>query len=131
MSQSSRDKFIDLLLKQKKQEDNSKFGEFILQTNEVQFYISVIIFFRTFNPTKQLLKDLQSLTLGQLIKSFRMCIRSETELALINNLEIYNQKRNTLAHKMFSHKRLSLTECKIQIEKGNKILSILSKLLKH
>lgn len=124
----AKEKFIKLMVERNRIQENSKYGQFIIQTNEVQFYLTYIIFSRVLVPTKIFIKYLQGLTLGSLINYFRMCLRNSFELGLADSLGEYNKDRNTLAHKMFSNKKLTPKECELSIVLGDKLLKALIKL---
>ena len=109
---------------------HSKYGQFIIQTNEVQFYLISLIFLRTILPSKKLKQYLERLTLGNLINCFRICVKNSVEASLVDGLEIYNNKRNALAHKMYTNKKLTETDCKLSIKLGEKLLTKLKSLIK-
>lgn len=109
--------------------ENSKYGQFIIQTNEVQLLLILLILQRVNLPDKKLSGFLEAGTLGNLINYFRVCARLN-ELPLIKSLELYNQSRNALAHKMYTKKRLTVKECELSIELGAEIITALSKFKK-
>lgn len=109
---------------------NSKYGEFIIQTNEVQKILTILILLRTFKPYKKFKKYLERITLGNLINNFRICVKNSEELLLVKSLELYNESRNALAHKMFTKDELTEKECKLSIELGEEILGGLRDLLR-
>ena len=109
---------------------HSKYGQFIIQTNEVQFYLISLIFLRTILPSKKLKQYLERLTLGNLINCFRICVKNSVEASLVDGLEIYNNKRNALAHKMYTNKKLTETDCTLSIKLGEKLLTKLKSLIK-
>lgn len=100
---------------------NSKYGEFIIQTNEVQLRLSALILLRTTQDEK-ISKYLEGLTLGNLINCFRICAKNPIELAFADCLDLYNRSRNALAHKMYSKKELTETDCETSIKLGEKFL---------
>lgn len=110
--------------------ENSKYGKFIIQTNEVQLLLILFILLKTTSPRKELKEYLEKSTLGNLIYSFNICAKSSGELSLINSLESYNISRNALAHKMYSKKKLTLKDCELAINLGEEILKKINALLK-
>ena len=121
---------VKRMLEQKRILRDSKYGQFIIQTNEVQFYLTSLILLRTILPSKKLRQYLERLTLGNLINCFRICVRSSNELSLTDFLESYNEKRNALAHKMYTNKKLTETDCESSIKLGEKLLTELKSLIK-
>lgn len=115
--------------KENKIRENSNYGEFIIQSNEVQLYLILLLEFRSFRPDKSLYDNLERLELGNLIGLFRVCVKNTSELVLISYLNRYKNQRNKLAHKMFTQKKLTITECKLAIELGNNIIIILKKII--
>lgn len=111
---------------------NSKYGEFIIQTNSVQFHLVWLIRRRTRSGliSKKLIKYLEGLTLGNLINYFRICAQDSTELSLADDLELYSNKRNKLAHKMYTENKLTITECVSSMRLGKNLLSKLEMLIK-
>ena len=109
---------------------DSKYGQFIIQTNEIQLYLVPIISQRVFQCSKKFSKYLEELTLGKLINCFRICVKDSDELSLVNLLKSYNEKRNALAHKMYTNKKLTETDCKSAIKLGEKLLIELKSLIK-
>lgn len=105
----------------------SKYGQFIIQTNEVQLLLVFLILLKAL-PSRELKYYLERSTLGNLINSFRICANS-SELCLIRPLEKYNAARNALAHKMYSKKKLTEKECELSIELGEEILEVLTLVL--
>lgn len=100
---------------------NSKYGKFIIQTNEIQFYLSTLILLRT-TQDKKISKYLEGLTFGNLINCFRICAKNPIELAFADCLDLYNRSRNALAHKMYSQKKLTEIDCETSIKLGEKFL---------
>ena len=107
--------------------ENFKYGELIIQTNKVQWYLTYIIFLRASRPTKKLEKYLERLELGSLIECFSICIKTPLESELSGSLQLYKKGRNALAHQMFTNKKLTIKECELSIELGNLILGELEK----
>lgn len=110
--------------------ENSKYGKFIIQTNEVQLLLILLIWLKTNSPRKELKEYLEKSTLGNLIYSFNICAKNSGELSLINSLESYSASRNALAHKMYSKKKLTLKDCELAINLGEEILKKINTLLK-
>ena len=110
---------------------DSKYGQFVIQTNEVQLHLISLIFLRTTLPSKKLKQYLERLTLGNLINCFRICVKNSVELSLTDDLETYNEKRNTLVHKMYTNKKLTETDCKLSIKLGEKLLTKLKSLINN
>jgi hypothetical protein len=108
---------------------NSKYGEFIIQTNEVQSFLILLILLKVVLPNKNLSEYLEKSTLGNLINSFRICASSLREASLINYLDLYNNSCNALAHKMYTKKELTEKDCELAIKLGEKILMELKSLL--
>ncbi len=109
--------------------ENSRYGKFIIQTNEVQFYLVWLIVMRSFPANDGLIKNLEELTLGQLVGYFRVKIKGIDELKLENSLKTYNGKRIALAHKMFTDKKLIPKECESSIDLGEKLIEELKELI--
>jgi len=109
---------------------NSKYGEFIIQTNEVQYFLILLIRLKINFFNNKLEKYLEELTLGKLMKLFEVFISSQKELSLLKNFVLYNQLRNKLAHKMYTEKKLTEKECELAIKLGENILVELKYLLK-
>lgn len=109
--------------------ENSKYGKFIIQTNEVQFYLIHIILLRSSVPNKKFWTYLEELTLGSLIGCFHVAAKNQPEVILVNQLEKYNKSRNKLAHKMFTDKKLTEEECESSIQVGEKMLANLKRIL--
>ncbi|MEK7567623.1 MAG: hypothetical protein AAB513_01735 [Patescibacteria group bacterium] len=125
-----RKKFVEEVFKQNEIKENSKYGRFILQTNEVQFYLVKLIFLRSFNPTGNFEKELERLQLGALISYLNVCAQNDSDLNLITDLKSYKDKRDALAHKMFSAQKLTINECENGIKIGDKIIQYLVESLK-
>lgn len=134
---SKEEKNIDEQFKQRVKQmyihRNSKYGQFIIQTNIVQHYLFLlilrIIIQRKSLINKKLIKYLEESTLGNLINCFRICADSSDGLSLADDLEFYNNKRNALAHKMCSKNELKITDCVSSIELGDKLLIKLKQLI--
>jgi hypothetical protein len=111
--------------------ENSKYGQFIIQTNEVQFYLNLVVLLRTYAPNKKIRDYLERLELGNLIGCFRICTKNPTELALADALNNYKDSRNALAHKMFTNRKLTVKECELSIELGKELLIGLKRIIKE
>lgn len=125
-----REKFVQRIFLENQIRDNSKYGEFILQTNEVQFFLVKLIFLRSFNPSNSFERDLERLQLGPLISYLNVCAQTELDLNLLAQLKDYKDKRDALAHKMFTAQKLTVSECENAIKLGGKIIEYLVESLK-
>lgn len=121
--------FIQKVIQRKKDHENSRYGKLIVQSNELQFFLTVLIRIKTKYSDKTFVEWLETATLGNVINSFVVCADSEDMASLIPSLREYNSSRNALAHKMYSKKRLTLKECEISIELGDIILKLVKELL--
>lgn len=126
---NNKQKIIETMISQQRIVRNSKYGEFIIQSNEVQFYLVFFIKLTATKINKKLSKDVEGSTLGTLINYFQLCIKTEDEKLLIGGLLKYNESRNSLAHKMFTDKMLTERECNVSIELGDTLLTILKELI--
>lgn len=126
---SSRKKIIEIMVEQSQIGKNSKYGEFIIQTNKIQFLLIGLISLRVCCPDKKNKNELAQLTLGSLIVCFRICAKNPAELELVKDLEDYKKMRNKLAHKMFTDKKLTTKECELAIEMGNELITVLRKII--
>ncbi len=129
--EENKQKYIELISKHRKVEINSKYGELIIQTNEVQMLLMWVIFLRLKYPSESIYNDLEGKTLGNLIWQFQLFIKSKSEIGLLKNLTEYRDSRNALAHKMFTKSRLNENECNLSIELGNLIIEDLELLKKE
>jgi len=69
---------------------------------------------------------------GPLITLYQACCGSTPRmLALLRELKDYQDKRNRLAHKMFSEKRLTPKECGRSLARGKEIIQVLDYLLEN
>lgn len=134
MDESEKEKFIKLLAErmaeQKRIHENSKYGQLIIQTNEVQFYLTLLVQLRSYAHNKKLRDYLEKLGLGNLINCFRICAKNSAELELADSLNKYKESRDALAHKMFTSQKLTIKECELSIELGEKLIMELKKLLR-
>ena len=111
--------------------ENQKYGEFIKQTNEVQVFLAVVILKKSSLPDNDYMENLFGKEFGPLISLFQACApRTITSYQLLLKLKKYQKDRNRLAHKMFSSKKLTPTECDAAIKEGELILIILRKMTK-
>ncbi len=127
-----QEKLIETLVQQERLRENSKYGELILQTNEVQFYVSTVVILKCSLPDKSYEDYLyEGAELGTLINLFNASSRDiENSYNIICKLREYNRQRNRLAHKMNSNRRLTFDECKKTIADGEEILKDLKGILK-
>jgi len=109
---------------------NSKYGELIIQANEVQFFLTTLISLRSFTQTKKIKDRLERAQMGQLIHQLEICAKNQTEADLATSLEKYKEARDALAHKMFSVEKLTPQECEGAIELGRQILEMLKHAIK-
>src|SRR3989338_5572998 len=126
-----RKKYIEQVLKENQIRYNATYGKFIIQTNEVQYYLVKLIFLRSFDPSKTFEKYLERLQFGQLISYLNICAQTELDIDLISKLTNYKDKRDTLAHKMFTSKKLTVRECEQAISQGDAIIKYLTEALKN
>ncbi len=125
-------KIVKRLVKGKELQTNSKYGEFIIQTNKVQWLLVLQILSRAPNPNDELKKVLEIFTFGPLISAFRICAYATSEEEkIIDLLAKYKGARDALAHKMFTDRRLTPRECITAIKIGNKIIKYLTKNMKN
>ena len=126
-------KFVERMVEAKKREENGKFGSFIIQSNEVQFYLQLLILIRSGFADKDYEKYLfERSELGGLINLFNASAKKDPgEFALYRLLKKYNKERNRLAHKMYSKRKLTVNECELAINDGKKIISALKHILKE
>ncbi len=117
-----RDKYIEQVLAQKRIELDSKYGKFIIQTNEVQSYLVALIKLRTFSQDKKFHSDLERIQLGPLVGYFTVLARSELELEILEKLKRYKDYRDALAHKMFTDKKLTPEECDEALSIGEELI---------
>lgn len=127
----SREKIVEEISEGDRILKNSKYGEFIVQTNYVQFYLAKLIFLRSFERTEDFKNKLERLTMGPLIDYLNVCAETKLDIDLANNLKKYKTRRDALAHKMFTAKKLTPKECENAIRLGNKIIEYLEESLKQ
>jgi hypothetical protein len=126
-----RKKYIEQVLKENSIRDNATYGKFILQTNKVQYYLAKLIFLRSFEPHKSFEKYLERLQLGQLISYMNICARTKLDMDLLSKLTNYKDRRDALAHKMFTSKKLTVSECEQAIKQGDIIIKYLIEALQN
>ncbi len=118
-------------IKRKRIDENSKYGQFIIQTNEVQLSLKWLILFRSVSFTRELEEFLERVGFGTLINCSRICIKY-SELDLLKSLKLYKDARDALAHKMFSSNgKLTVTECEKALELGDALLNRLKEIHKE
>jgi len=111
--------------------ENANYGKFIIQTNEVHFFLFVLILARTFSADKKFKDQLEGMPLGSVISHFRVCVRNVYEQLLLDKLYMYKSYRNDLAHKMLSERKLTKTKCTEAIFLGKDIINKLVELIKE
>ena len=126
-------RMAESMVRGRKNMENAKYGEFVIQTNEVQYFLALAVLMRSSfvdNEYKNWLFDRAEL--GTLIGLFRVCARLTPSMyALFMQLQQYKKDRNRLAHKMFLSKtRLTPAECEKAIALGQEILKKLYALAK-
>ncbi len=101
-----------------------KFGEFILQANKIQFYLSSLILLRSTFPDKEYIKKIESMNLGQIINLFCACAKKDNgESALIPKLRKHNKIRNNFAHKVLITSLPTNDEFKEALNLSNEIMT--------
>lgn len=113
------------MVRGKKALENQRYGEFIKQTNEVQYMLAYVVLIRSAFIDKKY-KDflIERAELGILIHLFRACIRpTPSTYKLFLRLQKYKKDRDTLAHKMFSVDKLTPQQCNYAIIQGKNILT--------
>ena len=99
------------MVKNKLAKENQKFGEFIIQANKIQAYLSTLVILRSSYADKEYMDYIERIQFGPLIALFCACAKRETgEVVLIPELRKYQEKRNKLAHKIFTAKKLTQEE---------------------
>ncbi len=103
-----------------------KYGELILQANKIQFLLIAAIILNSRCLSKKYCDELSTKTLGSLIIISQSCIPWATDaLAKLNK---YNLNRNRLAHKMYTPKKLTLSDCDKTLTGGKNIIVLLTKM---
>src|SRR5436190_11670671 len=108
----------------------SKYGEFIIQTNEVHYYLSALVMLRTFNPDNNFQENLERSQFGNLVGYFTICIKSGEELEVLSSLKQYKTYRDALAHKMFTNNKLKPDDCGEAIKLGEELITFLKEQIK-
>jgi len=102
--------------------ENQKYGEFIIQTNKVQLYLILLIRLRSLDKSNVFGKHLEKLQFGQIITCFNICAKDLSEIKMVKSLKVYKGARNDLAHKMFTSEKLTIKECVMAINLGDELL---------
>ena len=127
----SRKELIERIAEGANLRKNAKYGEFIIQANEVHFYLVKLIFLRSFDQGKGFEKILEGAQLGHLIGYLRVCAKTDSDIVLLELISDYKDKRNALAHKMFTNKKLTPQECEKALKLGKRIIQCLLSSLKE
>lgn len=123
LNEKFKEEWIKVQLRNQRALENQKFGEFILQANNIQFYLSKLVILRSSFPDKEYLDKIESGTLGQIINLFCACAKKDTgEYVLIPKLRSHNKIRNKFAHKVLITTMPTNEELKRSITLGNEIL---------
>ncbi|OGI56979.1 hypothetical protein A2906_02955 [Candidatus Nomurabacteria bacterium RIFCSPLOWO2_01_FULL_37_25] len=111
--------------------ENEIFGQFILQTNEVQTTLAITVLLHSSLRDKKYNESLIERTLGNLIFMFQACMKKTSETQkLLSMLKNYKTSRNKIAHKMYlSEKRLNQKDAEQAMKTGKDILKILNTLI--
>lgn len=119
-------KLIQSIVASKRRLESQKFGDFIIQANKIQFYLSNLILLRSSYPDKEYIEKIESGTLGQIINLFCACAKRENgEIILIPKLRKHNKIRNKFAHKIHTPSILKKDELQNAVLLGNEILKSL------
>ena len=121
--------FVRLVMQQQIAAKNAAYGQFIIQTNEVQYKLAFIVFIYSSFPEKSHMDYLfGKTTFGPLIGLFQSCAPKNPEMyQLLRNLKEYKKLRDQLAHRMYSSERLTHPGCKAAITIGKRILRLMDK----
>ncbi|MFA6339227.1 MAG: hypothetical protein WCW87_04215 [Candidatus Paceibacterota bacterium] len=111
--------------------EKTNYGKLIIQSNNVQYYLSRLIFLRSFNSSKKFEEKLNDLSLGPLIGYLNVCAQTKQDLDLIIRLKNYKDKRDALAHRMLTDEKLTPEDCKKALETGKEIIKYLIESLKQ
>ncbi len=116
------------MLGAQKGNENKKYGELILQTNEVQSRLAAAIILNSSCPDKKYSERIIGMTMGSLITLAQACILlSIRDLALLKE---YKKDRDKLAHKMYTSNKLYPSDCIKVLSRGEEILALLEKVIK-
>ncbi|MBU6414663.1 hypothetical protein KGQ34_00235 [Patescibacteria group bacterium] len=107
--------------------ENRKYGELIIQTNKVQSKLIFAIILNSRSSNKKYHDELSGKTLGSLIFTSQACIQWPQNI--LDKLNEYKNDRDKLAHKMYTPKKLTLSECERALVRGRKILVLLDKFI--
>jgi hypothetical protein len=119
-------KLVQSMVLAKRRLESQKFGDFIIQANKIQFYLSNLVILRSSYCDKEYLDKIESGILGQIINLFCSCAKTETgEFLLIPKLRKHNKIRNKFAHKIHSPTKLTKDELQSAVLLGNDILKSL------
>ncbi|MDO8493422.1 MAG: hypothetical protein Q7S19_02650 [bacterium] len=124
-------RIIDQIDERNKIFETTNYGKLILQSNSVQYYLIKLIILRSFSHNNEFEKDLERLPFGALVGYLNVCAQTTKDLEQINQLKNYKDKRDALAHKMFTAKKLTPKECELAIQLGDKIIKYLLESLKQ
>jgi hypothetical protein len=117
-------KLVLSMIRGRETSENAKYGAFIKQTNEVHFFLAHVSLLRSSfidNDYRNWL--VEKAGLGTLINIFRASANKTASMySLFLQLQEYKKSRDRLAHKMFSAKKLTPTECEAALTLGKKIL---------
>ncbi len=122
---------VDQISEGSKIKKNSKYGELIVQANRVQYYLTKLVLLRSLDPSGAFEKELGRLQLGHLIGYLRVCAQTKEDLDLAAQVKAYKDKRDALAHRMFTAKKLTPRGCESAVKSGNKIVKYLIDALKE
>src|SRR3989344_3118291 len=126
-----RRKIVRTLAERERAREHSRYGEFIIQTNYVQYLLILLILVRARRPsTNKLWAKLERLPLGGLLEIVNLCTQdAPVENKLVQWLRKYKDARDALAHKMFTTEKLTPKECEAAIKSGKAIIQLLNKIL--
>lgn len=110
---------------------NSKYGELIVQANRVQFYLTKLVLLRSLDPSRAFEDELGRLQLGHLIGYLKVCAQTKEDLDLAGQIKTYKDKRDALAHRMFTAKKLTPQASEVAVRSGDKIIKYLIEALKE
>lgn len=120
---------VEILVNKERMEQNSKYGEFIVQTNEIQFYLVLLVLYRAPWVGKNFKKLLERSTFDNLINYFTLTAQTRVERSLTITLKNYKDSRNALAHKIFTNEKLTVKECENSIELGHELLRTMKNIM--
>ncbi len=123
-----KQEIIQMMLEGGIREENQRYGEFIIQTNKVQFHLSALVILRSGYPDKKFRDRVEVMTFGALINLYNVCAGSGEGL-LIKRLRSYKDCRDRLAHKMYGKHKLTKAECERAIAEGEQLAKALKSLV--